>query len=220
MTGPPGPVIPCQRRKGRRGVPRLRNAGRYAARAKRSTGTVESCLPPIYRAKLARRIYDVSHLVGSFTLRSGVVSDQYFDKYRFEADPALLAEIGGAVAALVPAESDGLAGLELGGVPIATVAAQVLGLPARFVRKAAKEYGTCELAEGGPVSGMRLCIIEDVVTSGGAVLDAAAALRERGASVGPVVCVIDRESGGRENLAAADLELHAVFTMSDLQGAR
>jgi orotate phosphoribosyltransferase len=171
----------------------------------------------IDRTALARRIYDVSHLTGSFTLRSGAVSDQYFDKYRFEADPALLAEIAAAVAALVPAESDALAGLELGGVPIATMAAQVLGLPARFVRKAAKSYGTCEIAEGGAVGGMRLCIIEDVVTSGGAVLDAAAALRDRGAVVGSVVCVIDRESGGRENLAAADLELHAVFTMSDLQ---
>ncbi len=138
MTGPPGPVIPCQRRRPAR-CPRLRTAGRYAARASRSTVTVLAVSTGIDRTALARRIYDVSHLTGSFTLRSGVVSDQYFDKYRFEADPALLAEIAAAVAALVPAESDALAGLELGGVPIATMAAQVLGLPARFVRKAAKD---------------------------------------------------------------------------------
>ena len=216
MTGPPGPVIPCQRRRPARcPPPPHRRTVRRARIAVNGYGLAVST--GIDRTALARRIYDVSHLTGSFTLRSGAVSDQYFDKYRFEADPALLAEIAAAVAALVPAESDALAGLELGGVPIATMAAQVLGLPARFVRKAAKAYGTCEIAEGGAVGGMRLCIIEDVVTSGGAVLDAAAALRDRGAAVGPVVCVIDRESGGRENLAAADLELHAVFTMSDLQ---
>ena len=50
---------------------------------------------------------------------------------------------------------------------------QVTGLPAVFVRKQAKTYGTCKLAEGGEIEGRRLCIIEDVVTSGGAVLDAA-----------------------------------------------
>ena len=80
---------------------------------------------------------------------------------------------------------------------------QVSGLPARFVRKEAKTYGTCRLAEGGELEGKRLCIIEDVVTSGGAILDAAVELRARGAMLGPVVCVIDRESGGVEKLAAA-----------------
>ena len=91
---------------------------------------------------------------------------------------------------------------------------QVTGRPARFVRKEAKTYGTCQLAEGGDIDGARLCIVEDVVTSGGAVLDAAVELRARGAVLGTVVCVIDRESGGADQLAAAGLELHALFTMS------
>ena len=103
---------------------------------------------------------------------------------------------------LVPAGIDALAGLELGGVPLATMMSQVSGLPARFVRKEAKTYGTCRLAEGGELDGRRLCIVEDVVTSGGAILDAAVELRARGAVLGPVVCVIDRESGGVEKLAA------------------
>jgi orotate phosphoribosyltransferase len=168
-------------------------------------------------ADLAARVYTASHLTGSFTLRSGVTSSEYFDKYRFEADPALLRDLATALAPLVPSECDALAGLELGGVPLATMLAQVTGLPARFVRKAAKTYGTCQLAEGGGIDGARLCIVEDVVTSGGAVLDAATELRARGAVLGPVVCVIDRESGGVEQLAAAGLELRALFTMSDLR---
>jgi orotate phosphoribosyltransferase len=174
---------------------------------------------PMDRHALARRIYAASHLTGTFTLRSGVVSHEYFDKYMFEADPELLRAIAGACVPLVPDGMDALAGLELGGVPLATVMSQVSGVPARFVRKAAKTYGTCRLAEGGELEGRRLCIIEDVITSGGAVIDAAVELRARGAVLGPVVCVIDRESGGVEKLAAEGLEVHALFTMTELNAA-
>ncbi len=175
---------------------------------------------PIDRNDLARRIYAAAHLTGTFTLRSGVVSSEYFDKYMFEADPELLRAISSACVPLVPAGMDALAGLELGGVPLATVMSQVCGLPARFVRKEAKTYGTCRMAEGGELEGQRLCIIEDVITSGGAVIDAAVELRARGAILGPVVCVIDRESGGIEKLAAEGLDVTALFTMSELNAAK
>jgi orotate phosphoribosyltransferase len=171
------------------------------------------------RTDLARRIYDAAHLTGTFTLRSGVVSHEYFDKYRFESDPQLLSDIAASCAALVPYGMDALAGLELGGVPLATMISQATRLPAVYVRKEAKTYGTCQLAEGGEIDGRRLCIIEDVVTSGGAILDAASELRARGARLGPVICVIDRESGGREKLAADDLELFPLYTMSELSAA-
>jgi orotate phosphoribosyltransferase len=147
------------------------------------------------------------------------VSHEYFDKYLFEADPVLLRHIAEAMTPMVPGGIDALAGLELGGVAIATMLSQVTGLPARFVRKQAKEYGTCRLAEGGDVDGERLLVVEDVVTSGGAILDAAAELRARGAVLGPVVCVIDRESGGPEKLAADGLALEALFTMTELKRA-
>ncbi len=171
------------------------------------------------RTDLARRIHSAAHLTGTFTLRSGAVSHEYFDKYRFESDPALLSAIAEAAADLVPAGVDALAGLELGGVPLATILSQVTSLPAVFVRKEAKTYGTCRLAEGGEIDGRRLCIVEDVVTSGGAVLDAAAELRRRGAELGPVLCVIDREAGGAEKLAVEGLTLHPLYTMSELNGA-
>jgi orotate phosphoribosyltransferase len=174
---------------------------------------------PHDRTALARRVHAASHLTGTFTLRSGVTSTEYFDKYLFEADPVLLRDLAEAMKPLVPADSDALAGLELGGIPIATMLSQLTGLPARFVRKQPKSYGTCRLAEGGEVAGLRLCIVEDVVTSGGAILDAAVELRAAGAVLGPVVCVIDREAGGREHLAAEDLELRALFTKADLEAA-
>jgi orotate phosphoribosyltransferase len=172
------------------------------------------------RHQLAHRIYAASHLTGTFTLRSGAVSNEYFDKYLFESEPDLLRAIATACVPLVPPGMDALAGLELGGVPLAAVMSQVSGMPARFVRKEAKTYGTCNIAEGGELDGQRLCIVEDVITSGGAVLDAAKELRARGAILGPVVCVIDRESGGIENLAADGLEVRALFTMTELNAAK
>lgn len=168
---------------------------------------------------LARRVYDVAHLTGSFTLRSGQVSGEYFDKYRFEAEPALLRDIGEAMAALVPAGTEVLAGLELGGIPIVTVLSQATGLPAAFVRKEAKTYGTCRLAEGAEVDGRRVVVVEDVVTTGGQVLMSCAQLRERGALVDTVLCVIDREAGGTESFAADGLALRSLFTMSQLKSA-
>jgi orotate phosphoribosyltransferase len=170
----------------------------------------------VERAELARRIYDTAHLTGSFTLRSGVTSTEYFDKYRFESDPALLRTIAEHLAPLVPAGTDGLAGLELGGVPLATALAQVTGLPAYFVRKEAKTYGTCQLAEGGAVEGRRLTVVEDVVTSGGQVIASCADLRTLGATIDRVLCVIDRQAGGVEKLAVEKLELSALFRMEEL----
>jgi orotate phosphoribosyltransferase len=168
---------------------------------------------------LARRVYETAHLTGEFTLRSGTVSNEYFDKYLLESDPGLLRELAEQLAPLVPAGTEALAGLELGGVPVATVLSQVTGLPTLFVRKQAKEYGTCRLAEGGELDGRRLTIVEDVVTSGGQVLASCGDLRERGATVDTVLCLIDREAGGREALAGMGLELRALFTMSELKAA-
>jgi orotate phosphoribosyltransferase len=170
-------------------------------------------------ADLARRIYTRAHLTGDFTLRSGVVSHEYFDKYLFESEPQLLHEIAEALGVLLPDGIDALAGLELGGVPLATVCSQVTGLPTLFVRKQAKAYGTCRLAEGGPVEERRLAVIEDVVTSGGQVLDSCRELRGQGAEIVVVLCVIDREAGGADSLAREGLELRSLFTMTQLQEA-
>jgi len=171
------------------------------------------------RNELAKRIYDTAHLTGTFLLRSGATSHEYFDKYLFEADPTLLKPIGEAMTALLPEDFHTLAGLEMGGIPVVTMLSQASGIPALFVRKKAKEYGTCKLAEGGEIEGRRLVIVEDVVTSGGQILLSARDLRDRGAIIDTVVCVIDREAGGKEKLAEAGLELRPLFTMTELKAA-
>ena len=171
------------------------------------------------RRDLAAAIFEKSNITGTFTLRSGAVSNEYFDKYLFEADPNLLARIAEAMEELVPAETQALAGLEMGGIPLATMLSQRTGHPGLFVRKAAKAYGTCKLAEGGPVEGVRLTIVEDVITSGGQAVISARDLRALGAVVEDVLCVIDREAGGTEALAEEGLTLHPLFTMTELKAA-
>lgn len=168
---------------------------------------------------LAADVYRASHITGTFTLRSGLTATEYFDKYRFESDPKLLLRIAEAMADLVPAGVDYLAGVELGGVPLATALSQVTGVPAVFVRKAAKEYGTRQIAEGANVSGARLAVVEDVVTTGGALLAACRSLRDEGATLAEVLCVVDREQGGPEALAAEGLTLRPLFTRTALEQA-
>ena len=171
------------------------------------------------RADLAHRIYATSHLTGEFTLRSGRVSNEYFDKYRFESDPVLLAAVAEAMATLVPEGIEVLAGLEMGGIPVVTALARVTGLPACFVRKSAKKYGTAKFAEGADVDGKRVLIVEDVITSGGQVVLSTADLRGIGAQITDVVCVIDRSEGGTEALSAEGLTLASVVNRDDLNAA-
>ena len=165
---------------------------------------------------IARQIRDCSKLDGSFVLRSGKVSDTYFDKYQFESDPRLLRAIAQELAALVPADTEILAGLEMGGIPIVTVLSQVTGLPAAFVRKQPKQYGTCRYAEGASLAGRRFVLVEDVVSSGGAIIEALAALKTDGLFPTAALCVIDRETGGVEALKAVGLPLKALFTLSQV----
>jgi len=176
-------------------------------------------VPANYREVLARQIYATSNIKGQFRLRSGTVSDEYFDKYRFESDPVLLREIAHAMCALVPPDIDALAGLEMGGIPIVTVLSQLTGIPALFVRKKAKEYGTCNLVEGGEVAGCKLAVVEDIVTTAGQIRESVRALRALGAEIVGVLCVVDREAGGAANLAEDGLPLHALYTMTEVKEA-
>jgi orotate phosphoribosyltransferase len=165
---------------------------------------------------LAARIAGTCRLTGEFVLRSGRTATEYFDKYRFEADPRLLDEVAGRLATLIPPDTEVLAGLEMGGIAVVVALARHAGLPCAFVRKAAKPYGTRRLAEGADVAGRRVVLVEDVVTSGGQVLTSAAELRALGAGIGHALCVIDRQEGGAEALAAEGIELRAAFTRADL----
>jgi orotate phosphoribosyltransferase len=166
---------------------------------------------------LARKIYQTSRIEGKFTLRSGQQAKEYFDKYLFEAQPDLLTEIANQLVPLIPQDIDALAGLEMGGIPIATAVSLKTGIPLLFVRKQAKAYGTCKLAEGGEVRAKNLLVVEDVVTSGGAIIDAVAQLRDLGATINRALCVINREGSGVKNLQNIGVELGALFTKTYLK---
>ncbi len=166
--------------------------------------------------QLGADINAVARLTGQFRLRSGAISATYFDKYRFEADPKLLSRVAARMLALLPAQAEVLAGLELGGVPIATAMSLQGGRPAVFVRKAAKTYGTCQAIEGGDVHGKAVAIIEDVITTGGQVAESAAMLRDAGARIICVICAIWRVEGAPAIAGLDGVPVLAALTMADL----
>jgi orotate phosphoribosyltransferase len=157
-----------------------------------------------------------ARLTGRFVLRSGAVSTEYFDKYRFEADPSLLRRLAGRMLALAPDGAEVLAGLELGGVPIVTAMSLESGLPAAFVRKAAKTYGTCLAVEGSDVAGRAVVVIEDVISTGGAVVEGVAQLRDAGANVVAVVCALWRGEGEPSIPSLSGVPVRTAFLQSEL----
>ena len=165
------------------------------------------------KEETAKKIFEASHLTGEFTLRSGKVSNEYFDKYLFESDPALLAEIAGFMKELIPGGTEIIAGLEMGGIPAVTALSMATGYKAAYVRKKAKGYGTCKLAEGADINGKNVCVIEDVVTTGGQIIESVKEMRARGAKIDTVLCVILRDEQAVSTLAAEGLKLFAAFTM-------
>ena len=169
------------------------------------------------KAQLAKRVVEVALLRGEFKLRSGQVSNVYFDKYQFESRPELLKEVARQLAPLVPEGTEVLAGLELGGVPIATALSFELGLPVAFVRKERKTYGTCLIAEGAKLRDKRVCIVEDVITTGGAVLDSARELKAEGALLDVVLSVIYRGDPAKDFFAADGLRRVSLLTLADLE---
>jgi orotate phosphoribosyltransferase len=169
------------------------------------------------KAELAKRVKKASYLTGEFTLRSGKISSFYWDKYRFESDPELLSAIVDEMEKLLPSSFDKLAGLELGGIPLATCLSLKTGKPLLCIRKTAKTYGTCNLVEGGFRSGETAVVVEDVITVAGQVCASVKQMRELGLRVKDVVCVIDRQQGGRENLKEMGCSLASVFTLEELE---
>jgi orotate phosphoribosyltransferase len=162
-------------------------------------------------------------LEGDFVLRSGRRSSVYLDKYRFETDPGLLAVLGERLAAAVREHEPGavrLAAPELGAVTLAAAASLAGGLSFVIVRKEQKEYGTERRLEGAWTPGERVCLIEDVVTSGGAAAAAVAALRDEGLECGTAVCVVDREEGGTDALARLAVRLRPLFALSEVVAGR
>ena len=169
---------------------------------------------------LAARVREAAVLEGDFLLRSGRRSRFYVDKYRFGTRPDLLAEIGDALALRIAAVEPGatrIAAPEVGAIALAAAASLRSGLPFVIVRKAPKEYGTTKRLEGAFEPGERLVVVEDVVTSGGAAIDSVRALRDAGLVCETVICVVDREEGGAEAMAAEGITLHRLLDRAALR---
>ena len=172
-------------------------------------------------AELGAALREHAYLEGDFVLRSGRHSPYYLDKYRFETRPDLLGPLGERIARAVAdhePEAVRLAGPELGAVPLAAAASLASGLPFLIVRKEPKEYGTGNRLEGAFEEGECVCLVEDVVTSGGAAVAAIEALREAGLTCRTAVCVVDREEGGVDALARVAVRLRPLFRASELVG--
>jgi orotate phosphoribosyltransferase len=175
-----------------------------------------SSVGPIDRQQLGRDLVAVSYLRGDFVLSSGARSSFYFDKYLFETKPAIMGRVAAALAGMVPAGIDRLAGPELGAVALATAVSLETGLPFVIVRKESKDYATSKVVEGEINPGDRVLIVEDVITSAGEALKAAARLEGIGAQVAGILAVLDREQSGAANIAAAGHSLQALFRLSEL----
>lgn len=168
------------------------------------------------RQDLAKRIADVSLLRGEFTLRSGRKSNYYLDKYRFETQPDVLVELGKLFASHIRPGVSRIAGAELGAVALAAATSMASGKPFVIVRNQKKDYGTSKLVEGILEPGETVMIVEDVLTTGGQVLEAAKSLQDAGARIDRIVAVIDRMEGARENIEKAGYAFEALFTTQDL----
>lgn len=171
------------------------------------------------KSELAKQILSSCYIKGDFLLRSGQRSTEYFDKYLLEADPKILEKVAEFLIPLLPKETEVLAGLEMGGIPIGTALSLKSNLPLRFVRKKAKDYGTMNICEGGPIKGKKLCIIEDVVSTGGQIIESTRHLRSEGAIVSDGLCVIFRG----EDLTALEKEnfkLHYLFSKKELLNSK
>ena len=169
---------------------------------------------------LFNKIRQTALLKGHFVLRSGQTTKEYFDKYLFESSPTLLKEIVFYLKKLVPPHTAVLAGLEMGGIPLATALSLETSLPLVFVRKKAKKYGTKKVTEGCSIKGKKVCIVEDVVTTGGQVLMSAQDIKKEGGLIQHAICVIHRG----QSLTAfekAGITLNPLFsTQAEREGTR
>lgn len=165
---------------------------------------------------IGKQILEAAYLEGDFVLRSGRRSKYYLDKYLFETRPEILSALAERFAAHVTSAVDRIVGPELGAVALAAAVSLATGKPFVIARNAKKDYGTAKQFEGELCPGEHVLLVEDVVTSGGQVLESAQALRAFGVEVEKIVAVIDRQEGGREAIEAAGFAFDSLFTKASL----
>jgi orotate phosphoribosyltransferase len=168
------------------------------------------------RDELAVELFQKCYLTGEYPVRTGGVVTEYFDKYQFESDPTLLSAVADHLSTLLPQQTEVLAAIELGGVPLGIAISAWTSLPLAIIRRKRKHYGTRRLIEGPSLAGRRVVIVDAIVATGSQTVQCAGLLTRSGASVIGAACVIDKEAGGPVFLAQHGLPLCSLFTKSHL----
>jgi len=169
-------------------------------------------------AELARELHRIGAVrFGDFVLKDGSHSPFYVDLRVLIGHPVVLRRVARALLSSARGvQYDCLAGIPYAGLPLAVAMSLESGRPLVYPRKEAKSYGTQRQVEGVFKPGHRALVVDDVITTGGAKIEAIAPLRAAGLVVEDIVVVVDREQSGGRMLAAAGLQLHSIFTVSVL----
>lgn len=177
--------------------------------------------PDDARRELRRLLLERAVRHGAITLRSGATSNYYIDCRVVTLAPDGLALVAQLMLESLPDTVQAVGGPTLGADPIAAGICLLSGqmgrpLPAFIVRKETKDHGRGKRIEGPVSAGLRVAVVEDTVTTGGALAEAIGAVEEAGMVVDAVRCIVDREAGGLEALRARGYDAHALFTANDL----
>jgi uridine monophosphate synthetase len=153
---------------------------------------------------------------GEFTLKSGKTSSIYINLRKIISFPDILRAIAEAMWERTQhCKFDLICGVPYTALPIATCISLDHNIPMIMRRKEKKDYGTKQMVEGVFNEGQRCLIVEDIITTGGSVIETADELENAGLKIHDVIALIDREQGGRENLTKK-YTLHTLFTLRDV----